>query len=61
MFFTAFRHSSSVFLLAAVVAVAGFAPTPARAGKPGALPAAPPNASVAIQPPKLDAEDAEEK
>jgi hypothetical protein len=61
MFCTAFRRSSSVFLLAAVTAVAGFAPTPAWAVKPGASPAPPPSASVAIQVPKLEADDAEEE
>jgi hypothetical protein len=61
MFCTAFRHSSSVFLLAAVAAATGFAPTPAWAVTPGAPPAVAPNASASIQVPKLDADDASEK
>lgn len=63
MFCTVFTHHSSVFLLAAVAAVAGLAPTPAWAVTPGASIAAPPSVSGAIQVPKLDAgaDDAEEK
>ncbi len=61
MFCTVFRHSSSVFLLAVGVVVAGVAAAPAGAVVPGTLPAAPPSASVSIQIPKLDANDAEVK
>jgi FG-GAP repeat. len=59
MFRTSFRHGSGVFLLVAITAVAGLAPTPAWAVKPGALPVAP-SANASIQVPKLDAEDADE-
>lgn len=63
MFRTVFRHSASVFLLAAIVVVAGFAPTPARAVKPGALPAAAPSATASAQSSDSDsdAEDTEDK
>jgi hypothetical protein len=62
---TAFRHSSGIFLLAAIAAVAGFPTTPAWAVKPGASTAPPPSVSNSIQVPKLDADsdadDAAEK
>lgn len=60
MFRGAFRRSSCISLLAAMVAFAGCSTTPAWAVKPGAS-AAPPSASASIQVPKLDADDADEK
>lgn len=61
MFRTAIRHSSGVFLLAAIAAVAGLVPTSAWAVKPGALAAVAPGASAAsasaAPPPAADSDD----
>lgn len=55
MFRTVFRHSSGVFLLAAIAASVGLASTPAWAAKPGALPAVAPSASSSA--PAADSDD----
>ncbi|MDW5265900.1 MULTISPECIES: VCBS repeat-containing protein [Acidobacteriaceae] len=58
MFRTAFRHSSGVFLLVAIAAVAGLAPTPAWAVKPAStLPAVAPAASASTPAPDSDDDD----
>lgn len=61
MFRTAFRHSPRVYLVAAVVAVAVFAPAPMWAAKPGALPAVASGASGAAQSAESESDDAPDK
>jgi hypothetical protein len=55
-----FRHSPTIsYLVMAVIAVAGFAPTPGWAVKPGALPVFASGANATSQPSKSEPEDDE--